>query len=49
MMPLSLALAERCDAFLRIEGASIGADQKMARFIASGRPVFHTIEEVPGA
>lgn len=49
MMPLSLALAERCDAFLRIGGASIGADQEMARFIAAGKPVFRTIEEVPTA
>ena len=36
MMPLSLALAERCDAFLRIGGPSVGADQEMARFHAAG-------------
>ncbi len=48
MMPLSLALAERCDAFLRIDGASVGADQEMARFVAAGKPVFHAIDEVPG-
>jgi len=47
MMPLSLALAERCDAFLRVDGASTGADQEMARFVAAGKPVFRTIEEVP--
>ena len=29
---LSLALAERCDAFLRIGGASVGADQEMAEY-----------------
>jgi hypothetical protein len=46
MMPLSLALAERCDAFLRIGGASVGADQEMARFIAAGKPVFRSLEEV---
>ena len=49
MMPLSLALTERCDAFLRVGGASIGADQEMQRFVAAGKPVFRTIEEVPEA
>ena len=47
MMPLSLALAERCDAFLRIGGPSTGADQEMARFVAAGKPVFRSIEAVP--
>jgi hypothetical protein len=47
MMPLSLALAERCDAFLRIGGASAGADQEMARFVAAGKTVFRALDEVP--
>ena len=47
MMPLSLALAERCDAFLRIGGASVGADQEMARFTAAGKKVFKSIEDIP--
>jgi hypothetical protein len=47
MMPLSLALAERCDACLRIGGASAGADAEAARFAAAGKPVFHAIEEIP--
>lgn len=47
MMPLSLALAERCDAFLRIGGHSAGADQEMARFAAAGKTVFRAVEEVP--
>jgi hypothetical protein len=46
MMPLSLALADRCDAFLRIGGPSVGADQEMARFLAAGKPVFRSIEEI---
>lgn len=46
MMPLSLALAERCDAFLRIGGASVGADQEMARFMATGKTVFRSVEEI---
>ncbi len=47
MMPLSLALSERCDACLRITGASVGADQEVDRFKASGRPVFHKTEDIP--
>lgn len=47
MMPLSLALAERCDAFLRIGGASVGADQEMARFGAAGKRVYRSVEEIP--
>ena len=46
MMPLSLALAERCDAFLRIGGPSVGADQEMARFVAVGKRVFRSVEEI---
>lgn len=47
MMPLSLALAERCDACLRIGGPSRGADDEAARFAALGRPVFRSLDEVP--
>ena len=32
MMPVSLALADRCDACLRIGGASRGADDEVERF-----------------
>ena len=46
MMPLSLALAERCDAFLRIGGASVGADEEMARFVVAGKTVFRSVEEI---
>src|SRR5262245_29047382 len=46
MMPLSLALADRCDAFLRIGGPSVGADQEMARFTAAGKKVFRSVEEI---
>lgn len=49
MMPMSLALAERCDACLRIGGPSQGADDEMERFRAAGRPVFRHLREVPGA
>ena len=49
MLPLSLAVAERCDAVLRVGGDSIGADQEVARIAARGGAVFRTIEELPAA
>lgn len=49
MMPVSLALADRCDACLRIGGPSAGADQEMRRFEAAGKPVFRRIEDIPPA
>jgi hypothetical protein len=49
MMPLSLALTERCDGCLRIDGPSQGADAEAARFRALGRPVWHRLEDVPAA
>ena len=47
MMPVSIALAERCDACLRIGGLSKGADDEMERFRRSGRPVYRSLEDVP--
>jgi Domain of unknown function (DUF1937) len=47
MMPLSLALADRCDACVRIGGPSAGADAEAARFAAAGKPVFASVAEVP--
>lgn len=47
MMPLSLAMSERCDACLRVGGASRGADQELERFRAAGKPVFYSLEEIP--
>lgn len=49
MMPLALALVDRCDACLRIGGPSTGADQEAARFRATGRPVYGSLADVPGA
>ena len=48
MMPLSLALVDRCDACLRVGGSSTGADQEAQRFRATGRPVYGSVAEVPG-
>lgn len=47
MMPLSLSLAERCDAVLRIGGPSVGADQEVDRFRERGLNVFRSIDEIP--
>ncbi|SRR5258708_15576073 len=47
MMPLSLALTERCDAFLRVGGPSARADAEMERFRARGLPVYRRLSEVP--
>ena len=47
MMPISLALAVRCDAVLRRGGSSQGADQEVARFTQAGKPVFRTLADIP--
>ena len=47
LMPLSLALVERCDACLRIGGPSEGANEEVQRFQARGKPVYLRLEDVP--
>ena len=47
MLPLSLALAERCDAVIRVGGASAGADREVERVRERGGMVFASIAEVP--
>jgi hypothetical protein len=49
MMPLSLALADRCDAVLRLEGLCRGADDEVERISARGGLVYRTLGEVPDA
>jgi hypothetical protein len=49
MMPMSLALAERCDACLRIGGESKGADREVEQFRSRGKPVYDKVEDVPAA
>ena len=46
MMPVSLALSDRCDAILKIGGASKGADNEVELFRRKGLPVFFDIEEI---
>jgi hypothetical protein len=45
--PIAERLARRCDAVLRIGGASAGADAMVRIFAGLGRPQFHSVEEVP--
>jgi hypothetical protein len=47
LMPLSLALAERCDACLRVGGPSAGAETEADRFRARGLPVYLSLDDVP--
>lgn len=49
MMPVSLALVDRCDACLRIGGPSKGADDEVERFRAAGKPVYRRLDEIPAA
>jgi hypothetical protein len=47
MMPISLALADRCDAVLRVGGPSSGADEEVDRVRARGGRVYERIEDLP--
>ena len=47
MVTMSMGLTERCDAVLRIAGASRGADQEVDRFRARGLTVFRSVDEIP--
>lgn len=47
MMPISLALADRSDAILRIGGPSKGADQEVDRFLAADKPIYACVDEIP--
>ena len=45
--PVAERLLKRCDAVLRLPGASRGADRDVARAQALGLPVYHHIDELP--
>jgi nucleoside 2-deoxyribosyltransferase len=45
-MALDFAWVRRCDALLRLEGDSSGADREVAFANANGIPVFHAVSEV---
>jgi len=46
MMPVSCALAERCDAVLCVGGPSAGADEEVAIFRSNGLPVFYSADDI---
>jgi hypothetical protein len=46
--PISERLVSRCDAVLRIGGASAGADEMVRLAESQGRHVFRRLEDVPG-
>ena len=45
--PLARRLVARCDACLRIGGASQGADEMVALAQAHGAAIYHRLEDVP--
>jgi len=45
--PIAEWIAARCDACLRIGGASAGADAMVVIFERADRPVFRRVEELP--
>ena len=47
--PVAERIAARCDACLRIGGASVGADAMVAIFERGGRPVFRNSGDLPPA
>jgi len=47
--PLARRLVARCDACLRIGGASQGADDMVALAQAQGATIYHRLEDVPAA
>jgi hypothetical protein len=47
MAPVSLALAERCDAVLRIGGPSGGADREVDMIRAQGGAVYADVNDIP--
>jgi hypothetical protein len=47
--PVAHRLLERCDAVLRIEGASKGADEDVRIAKEQGLKIFYSVDEVPDA
>ena len=45
--PVARRLLDRCDAVLRVGGASAGADEMARRAATDGKPVFRSLDELP--
>jgi hypothetical protein len=48
LYPVAVRLLERCDAVLRVPGASKGADEDVRLARERGLPVYFRVEDVPG-
>jgi hypothetical protein len=48
LYPVAGRLLERCEAVLRVRGASKGADQDVRLAQERGLPVYYRLEDVPG-
>jgi hypothetical protein len=46
--PIAERLVLRCDAVLRIGGASVGADEMVKLAAEEGRAIYNRLEDVPG-
>lgn len=46
--PVAHRLLDRCDAVLRVGGASAGADNDVRVAQSRGLPVYHSLDEIPG-
>ena len=46
--PIAERLVVRCDAVLRVGGASVGADEMVKLAAEQGRAIYHRVEDVPG-
>jgi hypothetical protein len=46
--PVAHRLIDRCDAVLRLAGASNGADEDVRRAVALGLPVYTKLSDIPG-
>lgn len=47
--PVAHRLLEKCDAVLRLEGASTGADQDVRLAIERGLSVYYSLDDIPPA
>ena len=47
--PISRRLVAKCDGCLRIGGPSMGADEMVGLARQNGKPVYFSLEEIPGA
>ena len=47
MMPMSMPLAQHCNAVYRISGPSEGADMEVQHFKDAHKPIYYSLDEIP--